>query len=1536
MKKQTLRWLSRIMALILLLVTVPLPELKVFAAEEHYGIWIGPNEFTETNLTINGNKGSATYNPNSGVITFDKFESDCGDDGDYIAADGKRYLFYVEDTTANSDSTFVEFAGTATFTSAFMSEYGLGSEAEMWLVIAQGADIKFKTENTALNIPKGDVNVEAGGTLTVDVELPNGDSEISAVYASTLYNLGTVDVKLKNKYASGNTGSCTGIRCRTYLWNHGQLNFVQDPEDGPVRSGLYVEDRDPSFEYSIILSGDTNVRVYGDDSVAIGANEDTPHGNVQIGGKVFAQGGMYAFMVKALYWDEDRKDLLYIKNPEDGFFSGDGRTIFDSEGNIADFVVISEVEHYGLWVGQHEVTAVNRKDIPGIKGGGKASYDPKYSTLTFEGNVTGVEGLHDGAIIETSEYLNIKGNAVLTNDMAEVGIRVADNYESTLTIDGEIEIHAKKTGFLAPYKNLEIKDNGKLKAVIEESGENGVKCKNLTVKRNAALEVVAESGTSGGSLYVDGNMTIERGTVSVAGVNLLLDVSVLGDLSMDQGTLEVSSSVTGFLAEGYVMTVGGKIEMNDSVAKIKNKVETLGSGLRVTKDIFMENSILRAEAALTGISAVGGLYPTNSTIYAVGTEKNGISCKFLEMSSGKLEAEGGEQAIVSTNGFDLKSGVDIALPSGGKIVGKDIMEADGTTPAKHVLIDGGIYYNLWVDGRQVSDKNAEDIFPENENIDASYDPVNKTLTFKGEGATLKNMYFGPDTVKASIYAEQPLKIVGKVNFVGELSPNYGIYVNGNNTLTLEEADLIFDYEYPEAAISVKNGALNVWDSTIDAKAAVIAGEMRLDTGYVRLADQGHLQNAILQVYGDVDLGGNSCIEASEVTDDKWGINISGWLDVDQGSSLIIDKSGSGLYALSAQKGMELYGGSVEIHGSGDSMNGLDQTAVWMGGGGSINIELTGKDCIAADCNSGNIEIENGSFTVKAGGIGSSGLTADILRMNGGRLSVESYDLAVDATKLQMQGGKLSAESTKDNGQAILLQNNGFDLAEEVGIVEPEDGNINMAGTTVINKDGSVASKAVIMAEKHYETEDAVWNLFTRTSASYEISALSSSGMCVNLNKKSEKYYDAKLNGNKITVSLKEGVNRKKAASPANSVLEFELQNGSVVEYVMPVEYKKPTLKLMTTSVQIHEGADTLVNTQVLCKNEAGIYTPFFLYGAKVKYGSIAAIGDAYGYVQFHTTTAGKGAKLSIQHDGWESPIELKFNVQSTTKDVLSSDLPAKKPMVINKNIAGHNFQSQLWLNGQPVAADAVEITKGSEVAGIDNNTGRLFIQAQATTKPGNYTVEISQKGGSAKLKYKVKVSDKALDQTISLKVVQKYDVVTGQAMVITPVCKDAQLGFTGWDVECSKNIVHASRDLQGNMYIYFDDNSLTAKNLNIGDMKFTLKHGSEEYVVSLKNVKAQKTTPKVRTTVVNYTEGCCSVNILSTFKDKGGNLRVVIPDQVTLGSAKGGEFVVNDYDRTEINVKSLTGKSGSVKVTLTFRGGMTKTVNLKAKPPKKS
>ena len=57
MSKRTKKWLSWIMTLIMIFVSVPIPELKVHAAGS--GIWVGDTELV-LDTPVSGEKGSVT------------------------------------------------------------------------------------------------------------------------------------------------------------------------------------------------------------------------------------------------------------------------------------------------------------------------------------------------------------------------------------------------------------------------------------------------------------------------------------------------------------------------------------------------------------------------------------------------------------------------------------------------------------------------------------------------------------------------------------------------------------------------------------------------------------------------------------------------------------------------------------------------------------------------------------------------------------------------------------------------------------------------------------------------------------------------------------------------------------------------------------------------------------------------------------------------------------------------------------------------------------------------------------------------------------------------------------------------------------------------------------------------------------------------------------------------------------------------------------------------------------------------------------
>ncbi|MBR5419708.1 MAG: hypothetical protein IK115_01020 [Lachnospiraceae bacterium] len=145
MKRGSRRVLGLIMTLVMILVTVPLPELKVHAAEEKYGVWIGDKEFTSEQQTITGSKGSASYNPDNCTVTFNDFVNNNGDSGIH-----ENSLLYVE--KKGTGYVAVTLAGKATFSSEDSDVFGIFSDADLRLEIASGAKISFSTVNIPLFI----------------------------------------------------------------------------------------------------------------------------------------------------------------------------------------------------------------------------------------------------------------------------------------------------------------------------------------------------------------------------------------------------------------------------------------------------------------------------------------------------------------------------------------------------------------------------------------------------------------------------------------------------------------------------------------------------------------------------------------------------------------------------------------------------------------------------------------------------------------------------------------------------------------------------------------------------------------------------------------------------------------------------------------------------------------------------------------------------------------------------------------------------------------------------------------------------------------------------------------------------------------------------------------------------------------------------------------------------------------------------------------------------------------------------------------
>ncbi|MCR5357258.1 MAG: hypothetical protein K6E63_07615 [Lachnospiraceae bacterium] len=488
-----------------------------------------------------------------------------------------------------------------------------------------------------------------------------------------------------------------------------------------------------------------------------------------------------------------------------------------------------------------------------------------------------------------------------------------------------------------------------------------------------------------------------------------------------------------------------------------------------------------------------------------------------------------------------------------------------------------------------------------------------------------------------------------------------------------------------------------------------------------------------------------------------------------------------------------------------------------------------------------------------------------------------------------------------------------------------------------------------------------WNLFEDADDHvYTVSGITSAEEVANSNAGSAKFFDAVLSKDKMTVKLKEGVDRKKAA--AADTFDFDLGAQGSVSYILPFTYSKPELKLSSTRGTVKKGKETVLKTRVLLRTENGNLTPYDLSGAAVKYGSSTVTIGENGLVSI--TASGKSAdSIVIKKDGWndKDPVALKYTITEgkADQDILDVDLGGLKLVTLSTKAPDQSFTFPLALNGEPVAAEAVTVLEGKKgeqnLVSVGDGTLTFSIGRSGIGK-GSYTVNL--KAGNAKRAVKVKVTDKAYGATGKIK--QKYDVVTKKPMVIEPKLKE--LGGTITNVTVSKIELKKGTPLpatsfnavmnNGNIEVtYKGAEELKAANLAIGNMTLTLtvidsSAGGNPVSVDmlLKNVSAKKTTPKVKAAKVivpkdaaesgdgTYVIG--TANIISTYRDSAKHTKMIAPVEVTLVN-KNVEAETDPSNKSRILIKKLTGKSGNVKATLTYPGGVTKTITIKVSKGKK-
>ena len=163
--------------------------------------------------------------------------------------------------------------------------------------------------------------------------------------------------------------------------------------------------------------------------------------------------------------------------------------------------------------------------------------------------------------------------------------------------------------------------------------------------------------------------------------------------------------------------------------------------------------------------------------------------------------------------------------------------------------------------------------------------------------------------------------------------------------------------------------------------------------------------------------------------------------------------------------------------------------------------------------------------------------------------------------------------------------------------------------------------------------------------------------------------------------------------------------------------------------------------------------------------------------------------------------------------------------------------------------------------------------------------------------------------------------------VITEVSVDKE-GFT------------AEIDENGYILVGYEGNAFDSGSTKIGNMTFSLSISDveEPVEITLKNVKAKKAKLTVKAAAVTLAKDASGVNavanIVCTYKDSKGVTHLIRPESTEI-TLKNVEAEVSAEDTGLINITKLSKKSGSIKATLTFKGGVKKTVTIKVKKAKK-
>ena len=516
----------------------------------------------------------------------------------------------------------------------------------------------------------------------------------------------------------------------------------------------------------------------------------TVNGNVK---SVYLKGNEGAIRAFNIVINNNGGQNLHFIQPVSVYFNASKKTVFESDGSLADHIIIGSSGHYNLWLGSMPVTSTNADDI---FGDGTASFNPITNTLTLN-NPTIDFRATDYVIYTCDRNLTVMGSYNMTKAATNNGIFVKNG---NLTLDGNFTIMSKgnwqndgsstKITYAPIYctqnitlgGNITIQGESVPVAVCAEGGIT-VTYGNIQAKSGYIGTYCQGAFTANGSaesIIIDGSLC------SVFTPNFVIDNAEGDPLKIyePKDARFEPSFKSIYNSDGHIIThlllrhlQQYNIWLGDTRVTEDSRNDILGDGTASfdpeTNTLTLDNPTISGQTNDCAIYAehidltVKGNATVNTTAdCAIKVLYGRLTCE------GNISLTGNEYALWSTNGLRLGQTFDVTSPNNAKFnqIGKEytVYESDGNTVAKSVTIQNLDKYRIWLGSEQVTSLNHTDILGDGK---AKYDPDTRTLTLNNP--TISDTYSN-----SKIFIQNTdITIKGRYT-MNAAESTFGLYISG--------------------------------------------------------------------------------------------------------------------------------------------------------------------------------------------------------------------------------------------------------------------------------------------------------------------------------------------------------------------------------------------------------------------------------------------------------------------------------------------------------------------------------------------------------------------------------------------------------------------------------------------------------------------------------------------------------------------------------------------------------------------------------------